>query len=87
MAVREATLRAIERARKDGSPTLFRNELLSLSRTLMSDPGNYRTQEKSKNINNAIRFFSTKSRKAKIIDDKALAEMEEKVAEKGSTMC
>ena len=45
MAVREATQRAIERARKDGSPTLLEIRAYRYMGHSMSDPGNYRTAE------------------------------------------
>src|SRR5678809_921269 len=45
LAVREATMRAVERARNDSLPTLLEIRAYRFMGHSMSDPGNYRTRE------------------------------------------
>ncbi len=72
MAVREATLRAIERARKDGSPTLLEVRAYRYMGHSMSDPGNYRTREEIAKYQerDPIVLFKDSLKEAKVFSDK-----------------
>ena len=72
MAVREATLRAIERARKDGSPTLLEVRAYRFMGHSMSDPGNYRTRDEIKKYQerDPIVLFKDSLRESKVLGDK-----------------
>ncbi|MCM3874709.1 MAG: pyruvate dehydrogenase (acetyl-transferring) E1 component subunit alpha [Pyrinomonadaceae bacterium] len=82
LAVREATARAVERARKDYLPTLLEVRTYRFMGHSMSDPGNYRTRaeiEKHQERDPVMLFSSTLKEKG-IIDDAAFAAMEKSVA-------
>ncbi|HSE19016.1 MAG TPA: pyruvate dehydrogenase (acetyl-transferring) E1 component subunit alpha [Pyrinomonadaceae bacterium] len=83
LAVREATLRAVERARKDYLPTLLEIRTYRFMGHSMSDPGNYRTRaEIEKNQErDPLKLFSASLLEEKIVDDKALQELDRKVHE------
>jgi pyruvate dehydrogenase E1 component alpha subunit len=78
MAVREATLRAIERARKDGSPTLLEIRCYRYMGHSMSDPGKYRTTEEIKKYQerDPIVLFKDSLKEAKVFGDKDFEEIE-----------
>jgi pyruvate dehydrogenase E1 component alpha subunit len=83
LAVREATARAVERARKDYLPTLLEVRTYRFMGHSMSDPGRYRTRteiEKHQERDPVMLFSSTLKEKG-VIDDAALAEMEKSVGE------
>ncbi|HZI85811.1 MAG TPA: pyruvate dehydrogenase (acetyl-transferring) E1 component subunit alpha [Pyrinomonadaceae bacterium] len=83
LAVREATARAVERARKDYLPTLLEVRTYRFMGHSMSDPGNYRTRaeiEKYQERDPVKIFLSTLKEKG-IIDDAAVADMEKSIRE------
>jgi len=83
LAVREATLRAVERARKDYLPTLLEVRTYRFMGHSMSDPGNYRTRAEIEKYQerDPIKLFSASLLEKKIVDNKALEEIDKKVRE------
>jgi len=83
LAVREATVRAVERARKDYLPTLLEIRTYRFMGHSMSDPGNYRTRAEIEKYQerDPIKLFTASLLEAKVVDDKALAEIDKKVRE------
>jgi pyruvate dehydrogenase E1 component alpha subunit len=83
MAVREATERAIERARKDGSPTLLEVRCYRYMGHSMSDPGKYRTTEEIKKYQerDPIVLFKDSLKEANVFTDEEFVEIENKAKE------
>src|ERR1051326_5211839 len=83
LAVREATLRAVERARKDYLPTLLEIRTYRFMGHSMSDPGNYRTRAEIEKYQerDPIKLFSATLVEQKITDEKTLEEIDRKVRE------
>jgi pyruvate dehydrogenase E1 component alpha subunit len=83
LAVREATLRAVERARKNYLPTLLEVRTYRFMGHSMSDPGNYRTRAEIEKYQerDPLNLFSSNLKEKGIIDDAALAQMEQGVRE------
>lgn len=83
LAVREATLRAVERARKDFLPTLLEIRTYRFMGHSMSDPGNYRTRAEIEKYQerDPIKLFSATLLEQKIADEKTLDEIDRKVRE------
>jgi len=83
LAVREATLRAVERARKDYLPTLLEIRTYRFMGHSMSDPGNYRTRAEIEKYQerDPVKLFSASLLEEKIVDQKTLDEIDRKVRE------
>ena len=83
MAVRDATLKAIERARKESLPTLLEIRTYRFMGHSMSDPGKYRTSEEIKKYQerDPIVLFRESLTEAKVISDKDYTEIEARAKE------
>jgi pyruvate dehydrogenase E1 component alpha subunit len=83
LAVREATLRAVERARKDYLPTLLEVRTYRFMGHSMSDPGNYRTRAEIEKYQerDPIKLFTASLKEEGIIDDKSLEQIEQQIRE------
>jgi pyruvate dehydrogenase E1 component alpha subunit len=81
LAVREALERSIDRARKTGDPTLLEIRTYRFMGHSMSDPGNYRTRAEIEKHQerDPIKLFTDSLRDNGVLDDAALAEIEERV--------
>ena len=83
LAVREATQRAIERARNDGSPTLIEVRTYRFMGHSMSDPGNYRTRAEIEHHQerDPIKLFTSTLKDNGIINDDDVQVLEDRVKE------
>ncbi|CAN5736045.1 pyruvate dehydrogenase (acetyl-transferring) E1 component subunit alpha [soil metagenome] len=83
LAVKEATARAVARARKDYLPTLIEVRTYRFMGHSMSDPGSYRTRAEIEKHQerDPIKVFASTLKEKGIIDDAALTEMEKSVHE------
>jgi pyruvate dehydrogenase E1 component alpha subunit len=83
MAVRDSTLRAIERARKESLPTLLEVRSYRYMGHSMSDPGNYRTREEIAKYQerDPIVLFKDSLKMAKVFGDKDFEAIEKEAAD------
>jgi pyruvate dehydrogenase E1 component alpha subunit len=83
LAVREATQRAVERARKSYLPTLLEVRTYRFMGHSMSDPGNYRTRAEIEKHQerDPIKLFTSSLKEAKVLDDKTIEQMEQQIRE------
>ncbi|HEX8458013.1 MAG TPA: pyruvate dehydrogenase (acetyl-transferring) E1 component subunit alpha [Pyrinomonadaceae bacterium] len=81
LAVREATERAVARARNDSLPTLIEVRTYRFMGHSMSDPGNYRTRAEIEKYQerDPIKLFSDSLKVKGVVDDAALKELEARV--------
>jgi pyruvate dehydrogenase E1 component subunit alpha len=83
LAVREATLRAVERAREGYLPTLIEVRTYRFMGHSMSDPGSYRTRAEIEKYQerDPIKLFSEGLKEQKLIDDAQLKAIDQEVRE------
>jgi pyruvate dehydrogenase E1 component alpha subunit len=83
LAVREATLRAVERARKDYLPTLLEVRTYRFMGHSMSDPGNYRTRAEIERHQerDPIKLFSASLKEEGVLSDAEFKKIEAQVKE------
>src|SRR5687767_6209641 len=83
LAIREATLRAVERGRKEYLPTLLEIRTYRFMGHSMSDPGNYRTRAEIEKYQerDPIKLFAASLLEEKVVDDKTIEEIDRSVRE------
>jgi len=83
LAVREAVIRGIERARKDYLPTLLEIRTYRFMGHSMSDPGNYRTRAEIEKyqLRDPIKLFTASLMDYGVIDSEVLAGIEKRVSD------
>ncbi len=84
LAVRAATERALERARKQSLPTLLEVHTYRFMGHSMSDPGKYRTRAEIEKYQerDPLKLFSATLNENGIVSENELAEMDEKVRDR-----
>lgn len=83
LAVREATQRAVERARKQSLPTLLEVRTYRFMGHSMSDPGNYRTRAEIERHQerDPIKLFTLSLKEEGVLSDAEFQEIEKQVKE------
>ncbi|MBV9211549.1 MAG: pyruvate dehydrogenase (acetyl-transferring) E1 component subunit alpha [Acidobacteria bacterium] len=83
LAVREAVMRGVERARKDYLPTLLEVRTYRFMGHSMSDPGNYRTRAEIEKYQqrDPIKLFTASLLENNVIEQAAIDELEQRVRE------
>src|SRR5262245_36788138 len=83
LAVREAVMRGVERARKDYLPTLLEVRTYRFMGHSMSDPGNYRTRAEIERYQerDPLKIFAATLRETNTVSEGDLQEMEQRVRE------
>jgi pyruvate dehydrogenase E1 component subunit alpha len=83
LAMRHATERAVERARKESLPTLIEARTYRYMGHSMSDPGNYRTRAEIEKYQerDPIKLFTSVLKENDLIDDRQIADLEKEIKE------
>src|SRR5258708_11579938 len=83
MAMRQATQRAVKRAREDSQPTLLEARTYRYMGHSMSDPGNYRTRAEIEKYQerDPIKIFTATLKGNDFLTDKDIADFEAQVKE------
>ena len=83
MAMRQATQRAVKRAREEFQPTLLEARTYRYMGHSMSDPGNYRTRAEIEKYQerDPIKIFTATLKEQNIVSDKDISDIEAEVKE------